>query len=793
MLWNLLKTIWRNARKYRLISIINLAGLAVGLACCILISLWIQDELSFDRFHQKADRIYRVVFSTADDGQPTNANGSYGVGPALVKDFPEVIQTVRLRKMGQDVKRYVGYKDKKFYESRFFFAEPTILTVFDFLLIKGDPATALSKPNSIILTRQTATKYFGNEDPVGKVIEADPYNDGNMMRFLITGVAENVPDNSHFHFDFLASYSTLKEDTESFRGFYQHFTYILLDHPRAAPSVEGKLLDFLHRHWREDPWYTLRLQPLLDIHLHSRLKSEIQPTGSIVHVHIFTLIALLVLVIACINFMNLITACAVRRAREVGIRKVVGARKRQLVKQFLGESLLLSLVSVGIALFLIYLVLPVFGNLTGKEFSYSSILHPFFLAGLGGVVLIVGFLSGIYPAFLLSSFRPVQTLKSRPSYSSQGDLVRKGLLVFQFVLSIGVIFAALVSQRQMNYIQSKNLGYDRKQLVVIPLNRDLRRDYESFRNELIKHPGIENTATSSLVPTRGSYHINFRFKGNDESITQVIYMVDKEFMTTFGIQLLAGRNNQTTAAEGGPIGLMISNLSMKEAGYASPVEAVGESFTMQERQGHIAGVVNDIKIYSLHRPQYPINYVVTPIDRHNYLTLRLHPRSISDALGHLQKTWQDMMPNYPLDYFFLDASFQRMHLADQKMSRIISIFSFLAVFVACLGLFGLTAYTVEQKTKEIGIRKVLGASIPRIYLLLTHKFLRWVIVANLIAWPLAYYAIDQWLKNFALRINMNIWPFFISGSLVLGIAMLTVSFQALRAARANPVESLRYE
>lgn len=793
MFKNYLKITWRHIKKNKVYSFINIMGLAIGMACCILISLWVKDELSFDRFHEKADHIYRVVFSTSDDGSPTNANGSYGVGPALKKDFPEVLETVRIRKMGQNVKRYVGYKDKKFYESRFFFAEPTIFTVFNFPLIKGDPATALNEPNSMVLTEKTAKKYFGNEDPIGKVMEADPYNDGELMLFHITGVAKDVPHNSHFHFDFLASYSSLKEDTESFNGFYQHFTYVLMNNSAAVGSLKDKLLDFLHRHWMEDPWYTLSLQPLLDIHLHSRLKSEIEPTGSIIYVYIFTAIALFVLVIACINFTNLTTARAVKRAREVGIRKVAGARKNQLIKQFLGESLLLSLVSALAALLLIYIVLPSFNSLTGKEFSLFSLMNPLFILGMAVIIVTVGFLSGIYPAFFLSSFRPVNTLKSRFSHSSSGTLLRKGLVIFQFSLSIGIIFATLVTHKQMTYIQSRNLGYDREQIMVIPLNKDLRQNYEAFRNELLKHPGIENTATSALVPTKGSYHITFRFEGSEEYISQVIYFVDKEFADTYGLKLLAGRKIQSPVSEGKAMELLVSELSIQEAGYSSPQEAVGKSFSIEGDPGIISGVVNDIKIYSLHRPQYPINYVVTPIDRHNYLSVRVHPQNISETIGYLQKTWKEMVPNYPLDYFFLDASFEQMHLADQKMSRIFSVFSIMAIFVACLGLFGLAAYTAEQKTKEIGVRKILGASPASIYFLLSREFLKWVILANIIAWPLAYYAMQQWLRNFAYRINPSTWTFVISGLIALGIALLTISFQAIKAATSNPVDALRYE
>lgn len=793
MLGNYLKITLRNMKKYKAYSFINIASLAVGIACTIFIFLWVKDELSFDRFHENADQMYRVVSSTSDDGSPTNANGSFGVGPALKKDFSEVIETVRIRKMGQSVKRYVGFKDNKFYEPRFFFAEPTIFTVFNFPLVKGDSTTSLNDPNSIVLTEEMAKKYFGNEDPIGKIIEADPYNDGNLMLFRITGIAKNVPSNSHFHFDFLASYSSLKDDTDNFSGFYQHFTYVLLNSKSSIESLENKLLGFLHRNWKKDPWYTISLQPLLDIRLHSRLRSEIEPTGNILYVYLFTAIALFVLMIACINFMNLTTACAVKRAKEVGIRKVVGARKNQLVQQYLGESFLLSIFSALAAICVVILVLPLFNRLTSKEITLISLTNTSFVLGIVVIVLAVGFISGIYPAFFLSAFQPINSLKSRTGYSFSGTALRKGLVIFQFALSRGIIISTMVVYKQMKYIQSRNLGYDREQILIIPLNKDIRQNYEGFRNELLKYPGIENMTTSSYVPTRGSAHLTFRFEGQEEDLSQVIYLVDKEFVSTFGLELLAGKNPQHPISKDGTSEFLVSKLTIQEAGYSSPQEAIGKGVNLREYKGHIVGVVNDINIYSLHQVPYAISYVVTSINNHSYLSIRILPQNIPETIGHIQKTWQEMVPSYPLDYFFLDASFEQMHISEKKMSEIFSIFSILSIFVACMGLFGLATYTAEQKTKEIGVRKILGASASSIYLLLSREFLKWVALANIIAWPVAYYAMHRWLQNFAFRITIGWEIFFVSGSVALAISATIVSLQSIKATTADPVDSLRYE
>jgi len=793
MLANYFKIVFRNMKKHKGYTFINIAGLAIGIACTILIFLWVKDELSFDRFHEKANRICRVVASTSDDGSPTNANGSFGVGPALKKDFPEVIEIVRIRKMGQDVKRYVGYKDKKFYESRFFFAEATIFSVFDFPLVKGDSTTALDEPNSIVLTEEMAKKYFGNEDPIGKIIEADPYNDGELMLFRITGIAKNVARNSHFHFDFLASYSSLKDDTDNFSGFYQHFTYVLLNRKASAASLDNKLLDFLHRKWRNDPWYTISLQPLCDIRLHSRLRSEIEPPGNILYVYIFTAIALFVLMIACINFMNLTTARAVKRAKEVGIRKVVGARKNQLVQQFLGESLLLSICSALAAICIVILVLPLFNSLTGKTMTLLSLTNPVFVFSTTAIVLFVGFISGIYPAFFLSAFQSTASLRSKTVYWVSGTVLRKGLVIFQFALSIGIIFATLIVHKQMRYIQSRNLGYDKEQVLVIPLNKDLRQNYEGFRNELLTYSGIENMTTSSYVPTRGSAHLALRFEGRQEYLSQVIYLVDKEFVSTYGLRLLAGKNIQNAISKDGTSEFLVSELTTQEAGYSSPRESIGKSVSFEQYRGHIVGVVKDINIYSLHQAPYAISYMVTPIENHNYLSIRIRPQNISEAMGFIRKTWEAMIPNYPLDYFYLDASFEQMHISDKKMGEIFSIFSILAIFVACMGLFGLGTYIAEQKTKEIGVRKILGASVSSIYSLLSREFLKWVAFANILAWPVAYYAMHKWLQNFAFRVVIGWEIFLVSGGVALAISIATVSYQSIRAAVANPVDSLRYE
>jgi hypothetical protein len=640
--WSHVRIALRRLRRQKVFSLINVGGLALGLACALLIFIWVADELGYDRFHVKADRVFRVVSSTSQDGSPTNANTAFGLGPALKKDFPEVLKTVRIKKMDQNPKRYVGYQDRKFYEPRLFFAEPAVFSVFDFPLLKGDPATALKDPGSIVLTEDMAEKYFGAEEPMGRIIESDPYGTGTLMLFRVTGVARNVPRRSHFHFDFLASYASMQEDTQALSPIYQHYTYALLRDPAAAGSLRPRLLDFLKRNWGPDPWYSIGLQPLLDTHLRSGLRSEIEPAGSILYVYVFSAIALAVLLIACINFMNLSTARSAQRAKEIAIRKTVGAPKSKLVRQFIGEALTISLVAT-----------------VGRAYS--------------------------------------------------------------------------------------------------PLD----------------------------------------FEGGGEGQTQVVYAVDKDFAATYGLQLLAGRWIARTPTAAGPAEMLIGELSARRAGYASPQDAIGKRVDITTPEGRdsaqIVGVVKDILIASLHRPPDPLVYIAAPIDRHEFISLRIRGDRAAEALALLQKTWPRTAPSYPLDYFFLDDSFAQLHQAERRMSRLFVVFSGLAIAIACLGLFGLAAHMAERRTKEIGIRKILGASTPALYVCLSRDLLKWVALANVFAWPIAFTVMQIWLRNFAFRIRIGWWVFPLGAGLALAVAALTVGSQTLRAIRHNPVDSLRYE
>lgn len=795
MLTNYIKIAFRNLKKYKGYSFINIAGLAVGMACCLLIVLYIQDELSYDAFHVNADRIFRVVTSTSQDGMPTNANGTFGTGPAMKEEFPEVEDFVRIRKMGQGTRIYIGYEDRKFYEERFFFADPSVFTVFTFPLVRGDAENALSEPNSIVITEDMADKYFGHEDPIGKIMEVDPYNSGEMIVFQVTGIAENVPGNSHFHFDFLASYANQKEDLTTLGGLYSHYTYVLLQEAFQTAGVESRLPDLIRRRFMENAWYTNHLQPIRRIRLHSRLRAEIEPTGNMDSIAIFSLVAVFVLVIACINYINLSTARSLQRAVEVGLRKVVGARRKQLMGQFLGESLLISLLSGFFAIFLAALFLPLFNAISDKDVTLHFLTGVIPLASLMCIVIVVGMVSGSYVSFVLSGLTPLQVLKGGSHSVREKRKLREGMVILQFALATMMIIGALTAHKQMRFIQTHNTGYHRDEILVIPLNKEARAVYAALRNELLMCPAIRNTTTSSHVPTRGTMHESVSFEGLDENLTPVLYFIDKEFIDTYGIQIIHGTEFTQDKPRLSNEEFLVSEHTIVEVGYPSSQEALGKrvEWIWEGHSGTIVGVVNDLNLFSFHRVAYPIILLMTPIQQHDYLSVRLDANRYGEALSAIRSVWKRMIPDYPLDYSFLDESFEALHRADKRLGDIFRYFSAMAIIVACMGLFGLAVFTAEQKTKEIGIRKTLGAPAFSIYLLLAKSFVKWVVLANIIAWPVAFFMMKAWLQSFVYRISLSWWIFIVSGLMALTVALLTVSWQSVKAARANPVDSLKYE
>lgn len=804
MLKNYLKIALRNLLRHKGYSLINILGLAVGMASCILILLYVHDELSYDKYHKNADQIYRVTREWFNsDGASSLHLGHVAppIGPLLKIDFPEIQQMVRITDGNNPL---IRHQDKVFQEERFYFADPNIFEIFTLPLLEGDPQKALADPNSVVLTPTMARKYFGGEEPLGQVLNIDGRAD-----LKITGVMQEVPVNSHFHFDFLGSMKLLElvygDDEFKNWGSNNYATYLLFPQNYSIENFKKAVPDFIGRHHPDGkeaiPKTTLHLQRLTDIHLHSHLDSEIEANGNIVYVYIFSAIAFFLLLIACINFMNLATARSANRAKEVGLRKVVGADRRQLIRQFLGETVVMALIALLLAVVLVEAALPQFNAFAGKELALRSQGMLFILASLLGVTLFVGIVAGSYPAFFLSHFQPVAVLKGQKIGSTRSRF-RSVLVIFQFAISIILIVGMGVVYNQLEYCRTKNLGLNKEHIVVLPADQNIVQRYPDIRNQLLQHPQIAGVAASKRVPSgrlldssggsvidgEKSEPLNFRIAN---------VRVDHSFIDTYGIQMAAGRNFSTEFPTDSTEAFILNETAVAKIGWPSPDAAVGKPFQYGNRKGRIIGVVKDFNYESLHQPITPIILLIAP-QSFNSISVKMRaaqPADIATGLEFLKQKWQEYRPNFPFQYSFIDERYEQLYQSEHRLGQIFGAFSLLAVFIACLGLFGLASYTAEQRTKEIGVRKVLGASLGNIVLLLSKEFVRLVGVATLFSWPIAYYAMDRWLQEFAYRININhqLLTFLLAALLAFAIALLTVSFQALKAAMTNPVEALRYE
>ncbi|MCG3118081.1 MAG: hypothetical protein ALAOOOJD_00215 [bacterium] len=802
MLKNYFKLTLRHLLKYRTYSFINIAGLAVGMTCCILILLYVRDEQRYDRFHERAERIFRLTLSTENDEQPTNANTSFAQGPALAADFPEVEAVVRFRKMGWGEKRVFAHDDNRFYEERFFFADKNVFEVFSFPFLRGNPQTALAEPFSIVITEAMSQKYFGHDNPLGETISLDPYNDGEFSDYKITGVLKNLPHYSHIKFDFLASFASQKDLAvmEGRRGWglESAFTYVLLKPDVSVASVQANLPAFLERHVGKEHWYSLHLQPLTEIRLHSKLRAELEPNGDIAYVYIFSAIAVFILLIACINFMNLATAQSAQRTKEVGMRKVVGAVRAELVKQFLIESICLSLFALIIAFILIEASLPLLNNIVGKQIEIAYANNWPFVATMLGLALLTGVVAGSYPAFFLSASRPIESLTGKTSGGKKAAAVlRKGLVIFQFAISVILVVCTTVVYYQMQYIRHKNLGFERDTIIVAPLNDQIRHSYRAAKQALLQNSNLLAMTATEQVPAKAGNGAGYTVEGLDEPQGLTRFFADQDFLKTYGIGIAAGRDFDEKISTDAAGAFLVNEAFVRMAEWKSPAEAIGRNITMshggQAYPGKIVGVVKDFNISSFRETVWPLVINVMPMDKLNFISFRLARQNVTETLEYLSSAWSKFAPSYPFDYYFLDDDFARLHQADQQLGRVFQTFAFLAIGIACLGLFGLAAFTAERRTKEIGVRKVLGATVTNVVGLLSKDFVKLVLWANLIAWPVAWYAMNRWLQDFAYRINIGLWTFVLSGGIALLIALTTVSFQTIKAALANPVESLRYE
>ena len=800
MFKNYIKIAWRNILKNKGYSIINIGGLAIGLACFLLIAIFISNELSYDNYHKNKDAIYRVIHhSNADSPNDAWVWGNAPVGSTLKSDFPEILEKTQFSGRSDIL---LEYNNRKFQEGDCFYADASVFNVFSWPLINGDPKTALEAPYSIVLTETTAKKYFGKENPIGKTIKGigGRAADGN---YTVTGVIKDVPQNSHFSFDVLMSmssfYQTRPEIFDSW-GYVDFYTYFLVSDNFNEAAFESKIPSFLKKHIEpevaEQYYYSFSLESMNEIYLYSNADRQPGETGSLSNIYIFAIIGLFILVIASINFMNLATARSLERAKEVGIRKVIGAERKGLIYQFLGESLILVLFASLLGFFIAVVGLPWLSSLTGKTFTMASFVTAPILLLYFGTTLSTGLLAGSYPAFILSGFRPVSVLKGAFRTSTQGANLRKGLVILQFSISIALISSTVVVYYQLGFMLNKDMGFDKDQQLILDFNWDgqVLNNVEAIKGEFLSLADVNSVSLSRTVP---SSHFPAAgtdietLEGNMENFTPYIYEVDNNFIQHYNINIVAGRAFSPEFPTDSISSLIINEAAAKEFGYNDPNLIIGKKFQQWGREGTIVGVVKDFNYISLHQKVAPLTLRQVPYGR--YLSLRISSNNYKQAITAIEKKWSVLAPHRPFLYSFLDEAFNKQYIADIRFRKLFTVFSCLAIFIACLGLFGLATYSAMLRTKEIGIRKVLGAEVATIVALLSKDFIKLVGIAILIAIPFSWYAMRQWLNEYAYKIDVEWWVFLLAGAIALFIAIITVGFHAFKSANTNPVKSLRTE
>jgi putative ABC transport system permease protein len=799
MIKNYLKVAIRNLIKRKGYAFINILGLAVGIAASVLIFLYIKNETSYDAFHEKADRTYRLTadWSNKGDSRIHQLGTPFILAKTIREKYPQVEAITQLSGPLGDV--IVKYRDIAFKETDVFCAEPSFFDVFSFPLLEGNPETSLKDTNKIVLTQSLAVKYFGDKDPMGKTIEMQASDE--KILFEVTGVMEDIPQNSHFRFDMLVSMKTVYPEPNMGWTWNNYTTYVTLHEGVTQSLMEEKLAEIdkvYYEGGREHIPWIWTLEPITRVHLHSDLATGNQPNSSIAYIRLFIVVAVLILLIAGINFVNLATARSSRRAKEVGLRKVVGSLRRQLISQFLGESVLMSLIALVFAVILIQAALPSYQDLTGKNLSLSYFDNPFVIPGLLGLSLILGIFAGLYPAFFLSSFKLADVLKGS-QFSSRGRgalFLRNGLVVFQFVMSVLLIIGSLVIFRQLDYIKNQRLGFDKEHVVVIHNADTLGSQLEAYAERLKQRSDVLGVTAVRSVPGRGTpnWGIGVEGIGRERPMNMNFMTCDQDFADVLNIKMLDGRFMSRKF----PSDKDAVVINKKAADYFGIAGPVGKKLRIwwTEKDLTIIGVIDNFHFESLHRDVRAMGYLLPEaIDstQRPFLLVKIRSQVTSGVLSDLRKTWESMSASLPFEFTFLDEKVNSLYQNDNRAGKIVTLFSFLAIFVSCLGLFGLASFVAEQRTKEIGVRKVLGAPLSSILWLLTGQFVKWVIVANLIAWPLGYWIMSRWLQGFAFRATLSVWIFLASGLVALSIAALTVSSQVIKAALANPAESLKYE
>jgi putative ABC transport system permease protein len=810
MLQNYLKIAIRNLLKNKAFTAINIAGLAIGIATCLIIMLFVQDELSYDRFNEKADRIVRVVLRGTMNGEKMRECVVMApVAATIQKDYPEVVAATR---MLDNYKTKIIVDNKTFRDATFAYADSNFFEVFTLPLIKGDAKTALVQPNSAVITQAIADKFFGKTDPMGKILNLKDQN----QLYKVTGVIKEISTNSHFHFDIFGSMASNTEAKNTSWMYGGYFTYLVLQKGYDYKKLEAKLPQLTEKYMapqlekglgvsmsefrKKGNDVGVHLQPLTDIHLKSDFTNSLEAGGDIRYVYIFGAIAVFMLLIACINFMNLSTAGASKRAKEVGIRKVLGSVKYELIAQFLIESVILTLLSLVLALILVKIALPFFNDLSGKNLDLNFLQNPLMILGILLFGLLVSVLAGSYPAFYLSSFKPISVLKNKISANRNSISFRSALVVFQFIISVSLIVGTTVVSQQLSYIQNIKLGYDKEQLLVLRNSYLLGNNEEVFKQQLLKDSRVASVTTSAYLPA-GPSNSNLTASFPDDKPNQNtrvrIYEIDENYISTMGMKIVEGRNFSkeftSDSSKNAPT-IIVNETLAKTFGWGK--NAVGHSVNVftdnvgGKKALKVIGVVKDFHFKSLHEEIYPLMMVW---QKSSGLIVKVKTKDIAGLLATMKIQWNSFKSEEPFTPAFLDELYNKTYLSEQKTGTILSIFAGLTIFIACLGLFGLATFTAEQRTKEIGVRKVLGANISQIVALLSKDFLKLVLIACIIAFPLGYYAMNLWLQDFVYRINISWWVFVLAGISAIIIALLTVSYQAIKAALMNPVKSLKAE
>ncbi|TMI93511.1 MAG: FtsX-like permease family protein [Bacteroidetes bacterium] len=787
MIKNYLKTAWRNLLHNKTFSLINILGLALGMTCSLLIMLWVQNELHMDKFHQNGKQLYRVMENQFYSGDVSTFDATPGIlAENIVKDIPDIQMASQLL-WEEDRLFTVG---NTFDKEKGRYAQKDFLKMFSFKLAKGDPATALARPDAVVISKKLADKYFKGDNPIGKLIKIE-----NKDNVIVTGVLEEIPDLSSVRFDFLMSWEQWikKNDWAKEWGNNGPGCYVLLAPNTSVDKVNAKIKGYIKTKDKQSN-VDLFLQNYGESYLYSDWHNGKQNGGRIEYVKIFSIVAIIILLIACINFMNLATARSLRRAREIGVRKVVGAGKRQLIGQFIGESVFVSFIAMLLSLLVVALLLPSFNSLTGKhlaiDFTDSS-----FLVIILSLTAITGIVSGSYPALFMSSLRPIVVLKGLLKFKPGATYFRKGLVVFQFALSIMLILGMIVIYRQIDYIHNKNLGFAKENLLYMPLEGELQKTFSTFKEVLQKQPGIQSVSSSQSDPLQvGSSTSGVRWPGKDT--TKLILFssnpITFDYIKTMGIQLLAGRDFSPDFSLD-TMNYLINEAAARKIGYKDPV---GKELTMWGDKGTIIGLMKDYHHNSLHVPIEPLILRLFKRSWGSYwgnVMIRTQQGRTQQAIASMERVFKQFNPGYPFKYYFTDEEIAKNYKAEYTVSKLSKYFAFLAIFISCLGLFGLVMFTTEQRTKEIGIRKVLGASIPGIVQMLSKDFLVLVLIAAIIAFPVAWWAMHNWLLDFAYRVNIGWWVFVAAGVAAVIIALITISFQSIKAAIANPVKSLRSE